>query len=333
MKNKPEQNNTEKPSALSEKDSSNIKKPMYKKPYFWAVLALSIILLSLIIFFAYYFTNQGANRKIIKNGWDEIAKQTEVLNTLSSKVEDQKTFNTYKDQLSKLKSTLKDNKSYSANLRFKGQDVKRYDNFIEDYGLYVNESNKYAEKIIDYNQDDNEKLKDLSLEAKTSADELKKNTKYIVSSMPDSAFEIQNQLTNSSTILLESELNSKIKQLAEEAATAKDIADKQKVENVAGNLLNAFLAGNAPLMRQYMTEDYQKEYDFNQLTVSSRQVVYPASFRIISNTKKDGTNYQVRANVLYKGRDGSGQYIVGQELNVIYSSKWLVNSVRENGSF
>jgi len=85
-----------------------------------------------------------------------------------------------------------------------------------------------------------------------------------------------------------------------------------------------------------MTEGFQKEYDYNQLTSSSRSYVYPASFRILSIMKIDDNNYKVQANVLFRSRDGSSQYTLGQELNNIFdssSSKWLVNSIREGNSF
>jgi hypothetical protein len=172
--------------------------------------------------------------------------------------------------------------------------------------------------------------------AKNSSTDLKSNTSYLKDEMPTSSFEVQNVLFEANKVILTNALASKAKQLAEQAATAKDLADKKAAENTAGSFLNAFLAGNAPLMRQYMTEAYQKEYDFNQLTAEARTTTYPASFRILSNQKVDDVKYKDQANVLFKYRDGSSQFTVGYEMNIIYdatSQRWLVNSIKEGNSF
>jgi hypothetical protein len=85
-----------------------------------------------------------------------------------------------------------------------------------------------------------------------------------------------------------------------------------------------------------MTAAYQAEYNFNQLSASYREFVYPASFRILLTTKVDSSNYKVQANVLYKYRDGSSQYTAGNELNFVYNSgsaAWLVNSIKEGTAY
>jgi hypothetical protein len=313
-----------------------VKKPIFKKPLFWLAITLSIIGIGLAIFAAIFLSSQSANKKAISDGWFAIVEKNKTLSQLAEKVENQQAFDAYSSELKKL-NILVDEKKYSAQkLKYKQADAKRYDNFLNDYQSYINDSIKNADNIKEFSESARDNLKSKSEQAKNSASELKSNTKYLKEDLPASTFLVQDVLFEANKVILTSELSAKARLLAEEQATAKDASDKKAVENTAGNFLNAFLAGNAPLMRQYMTEAYQKEYDFNQLTPEARATTYPASFRIISNQKVETAKYKVQANVIFKFRDGSSQYIVGYELNVIYDSpqsKWLVNSSREGSSF
>ena len=235
-----------------------------------------------------------------------------------------------------LNASVKDKKINISKLSFKGQDVQRYEKFLDDYGNYTNLSAEMGNKIADYTEADNAKLLELSKIASDSSNDVRNNVKYLTQSMPESAFKIQEVLTTANKVILAKELSVQAQQKAAEAQSAKDKADKTAVENTTGNFLNAFIAGNAANMRRYMTSAYQAEYDFNQLSAEARNVVYPASFRILNITKVDDTKYKSQANVLYKYRDGSGQYTVGNELNLTYdsaSASWLVNSVRETSAF
>ncbi len=317
------------------KDSDKNKK-FYKKPLFWISLALALIGLGLAIFAGIYFMAQSKNKQVVLSGWNGIIDSNKTLQGLSVKVENQESFDVYTAELKKLNSKIDENKSKAQKLSFKNTDVKRYQIFLNDYSSYISESVKYADKINDYTQEDSDKLKDMGFVAKNSSTDLKSNTSYLKDEMPTSSFEVQNVLFEANKVILTNALASKAKQLAEQAATAKDLADKKAAENTAGSFLNAFLAGNAPLMRQYMTEAYQKEYDFNQLTAEARTTTYPASFRILSNQKVDDVKYKDQANVLFKYRDGSSQFTVGYEMNIIYdatSQRWLVNSIKEGNSF
>ena len=318
------------------KDNNKKSKPIYKKAWFWSIVLISVLAIILSIFAVVYFGAQSRNKQILSKGWFEIAEKNKALSQLAEKIENQETYDSYNSELKKLSALVDENKFASQKLQYKQIDAKKYDNFIYEYQKYINQSASYADKIKEYTESDKEKLKVLSEPSKTAAAELKNEAKYLKDEMPSSAFSIQDILFEANKVILTSELSTKAKLLAEQAATAKDALDKKAAENTAGNFLNAFLAGNAPLMRQYMTEAYQKEYDFNQLSPESRATTYPASFRILNNQKLEEGKYKVQANVLFKFRDGSSQYIVGYEMNVIYDtnqSKWLINSTKEGSSF
>ena len=322
---------TAEPKKLSKKS-----RKFYKKPWFWAVAVLSLAAAGLAIFFAIFFNNQSSNKQTISDGWHAIVGQVTTLEGLAGNIKDQASFDNYKSELKKLNGSIADRKLNTQKLKYKAQDVENYTEFLDSYGNYTAESSSYADKIIDFTNSEADKLKVLSQIAKTASEKLKNNAKFITESMPSSAFEIQNVLTEANKTILTGQLSAKSKLAAEQAQTAKEAADKKAVEATSGSYLNAFLAGNAALLRQYMTEGYQREYDFNQLTAESRTVIYPASFRILTSQMSDASKYKVQANVLFKQRDGSSQYTNGNELNIIYnatSAKWLVDSVRESSSF
>lgn len=333
---KKDENNELTDSAQTNKVSNKKSKPIYKKAWFWIGLFISVSVIIMAIFMALYFGAQSKNRQIISKGWFEIIEKNKTLFQLAEKIESQETYDSFSSELKKLALLIDENKFASQKLQYKQSDAKNYDNFINEYQKYINQSIFYSDRIKEYTDSDKEKLKVLSEPARISADNLKNDAKYLKDEMPSSTFGIQDILFEANKVILTSELSAKTKLLAEQAATAKDNLDKKSAENTAGNFLNAFLAGNAPLMRQYMTEAYQKEYDFNQLSAESRTTTYPASFRILNNQKLEDGKYKVQANVLFKFRDGSSQYIVGYEMNVIYDSnqsKWLINSSKEGSSF
>ena len=317
-------------------EKSKPNKKFYKKAWFWLVVVGGLALAGLAIFLAIFYSAQSKNKQVVKSGWSDMVSQSSALASLGEGIADKAAFDKYNTELQKLNASVKDKKINASKLSFKGQDVQRYEKFLDDYGNYTNRSAELANKIADYTDADNAKLQELSKVANDSSNDVRNNVKYLTQSMPESAFKIQDVLTSANKVILAKELSVQAQQKAAEAQSAKDKSDKTAVENTTGNFLNAFIAGNAANMRRYMTSAYQAEYDFNQLSAESRNVVYPASFRILNITKVDDTKYKSQANVLYKYRDGSGQYTVGNELNLTYdsaSASWLVNSVRETSAF
>ncbi len=312
------------------------KKKIYKKFWFWILVILGVATIAGGVFLGVYFTNQSSNKQVITQGWHDIVQQSNAVDALAQKIDSKETYESYNAELQKLKVIVSDKEIDAQKLKFKAQDAQRYDIFLADFGNYVAEGAKYASNINDFSEDNADSLNDLSNTAKESTDDLKNNTPYLTETMPDGVFNIPKTLTEANRVLLTKELATKAKQAADQAASAKDAADKKAVEAVVGNYLNAYIAGNAATMRRYMTEAFQKEYDFNQLTPESRQYSYPATFRILTNEKIDSAKYKVQANVVHKLRDGSGQYTVGNEMSIVYnaaSSTWLVDSVKEGTSF
>lgn len=317
-------------------NETKAKKKFYKKPIFWTLLVLGIVLVAALGFIAIYLVAQSQNKQTINMGWFEITAQSDNVVSKSQDIKDEDSYNNYKSELSKLNKVVNDKKSIASKLQYKAEDAQLYQIFLDEFGNYTQSASGYADKIKDYTESNSDSLKDKSRLAKESADNLKNKVKYLKQDMPNAIYEIPNTLTEANKLLLVSELSTKAKELEQQAKTAKDQADTKSTELLVNNYLNAFIAGNAALMRQYMTEGFQKEYDFSQLTPQAREYTAPVSYRILNNQKVDDSKYKAQANILYKYRDGSGQYTLGNELNMIYdtsSARWLVNSVKEGAGF
>lgn len=312
------------------------KKRFYKKFWFWLVLIGGILLIAGGVFLGIYFSHQSRNKQIISQGWHDIVQQASRVTDLADKIEDKESFEQYSVELQKLNSAVDDKKFIAQKMQYKSSGAQYYSFFLNDFKKYSEESTKYANKIDDFTEDNADSLRDLAGVAKTSASNLKNNTNYLDKPMPEAIFDIAKTLLATNQLLLTKELAIQAQQKAEEALTAKDIASKSAVGVTVENYLNAYIAGNALVMRRYMTEAFQKEYDFDRLTPEARQYSYPVSFRILANQKVDTENYKVQANIVVKMRDGTGQFTLGNEISVVYvpsSAGWLVNSIREENSF
>lgn len=331
-----EANSDRQDNPLQQKSSKSGSKKFYKKAWFWLLMVLAIIGFGSGVFAYIYFSAQARNKQTVTAGWGDIVKQANVMSSVGEGVNDKESFDKYGLELQKLNANVKDKKINAEKLSYQNQDVQIYRKFLDDFGNYTNQASEYANKITDYTEANNVKLTELSVAAKDSSNNVRNSIKYINESIPELAFKIQDVLTNANKLILAKELSIQAAQKAAEALSAKDKSDRTSVENNTGNYLNAFIAGNASSMRRYMTTAFQTEYNFSQINADARTIVYPASFRILTVSKVDSSNYKSQANVLYKYRDGSGQYTVGNELNLIYdssSASWLVNSVREGSAY
>ena len=323
----------------AEEVDPQISKPkvrLYKKFSFWLILISAIVLLGLVVLGGIYISNQNNNKKLIKEGWGSIVRKSESLVSLSEKVQDKETFENYIIELKNLTLLVSDSKLAAEKLKQGAQDAQLYKIFLNDFYAYTTDSLDHANRISDFTDSNAEALKANSLISKDSSETLKNSTKYLTESMPDGAFDIQSLLSRISKVLLVKDLAIKSKELAEQDKSAKDMADKKLVEASIDGYMSNFLIGNAAKIRQYMTEEYQKEFDFSQLTAQAREYSYPSGFRVLSTQKSDGGKYKSEANIIYKLRDGSSQYTVGNEINLVYNAdtaSWLVNSIRESSGY
>ena len=168
-----ESDHKSKKERVEETESSNgktMQKKFYKKAWFWLTVVLGLLVTGLGVFLIIYFGSQSTNKKTVTSGWGDIVRQSNVLGSLGEGVNDKDSFDKYNVELQRLNSVVKDKKINVKKLSFKGQDVQRYEKFLEDFGTYVNSSSEFAAKINDYTESDNEKLRISSLTAKDSSE-------------------------------------------------------------------------------------------------------------------------------------------------------------------
>ncbi len=330
------QDSTEQPAASSigGDQSPKPKKKFYKRAWFWVVIVAAVILIGLGIFFGIRISQQNKNKQIISQGWHDLVLESNTVAALGDKVTNQETFNAYSTELHKLDNMVDDKEFAAQKLAGNYQDVQQYKTFLTDFNRYTTDGARYSDDVINFSDSDNTALTDLSKIAKDSANTLKNNTKYLTDDMPPKIFEIQNVLFTQKTNLTNQAASAAAKQAQTQAQAAADAKNLATVQANTNSFQNAYIAGNAAQMRQYMTQAFQNEYDFNQLTPESRQYTYPVSFRIISTVKNADGTYTVKVNMLYKNHSDSSQYTVGQELSFVnVSGAWLVNTLKEGSGY
>jgi hypothetical protein len=311
------------------------KKKFYKRVWFWIVVAVAaLVLIGATVFFVVRASQQGKNKQIISQGWHELALETNNVVVLSEKITNQESYNEYSKELHKLDNLIDDKEFAAQKLAGSYEDAQKYKSFLTDYNRYITDSARFSDNVANYTNADNDQLKDLSDTAKEAASSLKSTATYLTEDLNQKIFATQDVLTKSRDEIVAAQQAVKAQQAASAAQQQTDSKNLATVEQNTAVFENAFIAGDAAKMRQYMTPAFQNEYNFEQLKPENRQYTYPASYRIISTKKNDDGTYSVKVNILYKSHTDSNQYTVGNELSFVNSAgSWLVNSIREGSGY
>ncbi len=312
-------------------DKDPAKKPVYKNWWFWAAIGGGLLAVALIIVGLVYRNNVMRNQKTIADGWHEVVAQSNATVTLGKQIKTPDQYSEYDKQLHSFAQMLNDKKYTAGQMPTtlsNANAVNQYKSFLDSFNTYIGNAATQADTVSDLTTSDITQLNEQAAKARDSANTLKQNNSYLTEPMPDDIYAIAAVLDTIKNQIDTRNSEAKAAQQAAEAQKAKDAADLQTVETNVGQYLTAFVAGNGSTMRRYMTQAFQNEFDFNQLTPESRATVYPASYRIISAKKQDDGNYKANANVLFKYRDNSSQYTNGYEYVLIPGSSvgWLINT-------
>jgi hypothetical protein len=314
------------------------KKPIYKNPWFWVAIGGGVLAVILLVVGLVYRNNVMRNQKTISDGWHEVVAQANATVTLGKQIKTPDQYSEYDKQLHGFAQMLNDKKYAAAQMPTflsNTNSVNQYKGFLDSFNTYIGNAATQADTVSDLTSADVSQLNEQASKARDSANTLKQANSYLTEPMPDDIYAIATVLDTIKNQIDTRNSEAKAAAQAAEAQKAKDAADAQTVETNVGQYLTAFVAGNASTMRRYMTQAFQNEFDFNQLTPESRATVYPSSYRIISVKKQDDGNYKASANVLFKYRDNSSQYTNGYEYMLIPGGSvgWLINTEKVGTGF
>lgn len=313
-------------------------KPFYKKPLFWVLAVSAIALIGALAYWLVSSRNASQNQQAIKNGWHLAVEGAKEIDDLSENAtKDQASYDNYSKKLGDYKNLIDEVKYKADQIKPSSSDkddLNNYKTALSTLGDYVSEASSQSKNVADLTTADSTKLEELSDVAEKATDTFQDNAKFLSDKMPAEIFNIEKTISAQSDKLEEAKLKEQEAQNAAAEATAKDAADKTSVTNVITGFEQGYIAGNASVMRPYMTTGFQGEYNFNQLTPEQRQYQYPSSFRIINVTKQPDGTYKAQVNVLNKYTDNPNQYTQGYEYSVIsQNGKWLINNEKTVNEF
>jgi vacuolar-type H+-ATPase subunit D/Vma8 len=314
-------------------------KPFYKKPKFWMIVGTVTVGVTVITLGLIYRQNVIKNQQTISDGWHAVVGESNTTIVLGEQIKTPDQYTDYSRQLHKFAQLLNDKKYASEKMPTflsNGKAVDEYRGFLDRFNSYIANAASQGDTVSDLTTSDITQLDQQANSAREGANTLKTDNTYLSETMPDKIYLISATLDKVKNEIDTRKSEEKAAKDAAEAQKVKDAADVQTVQTNVSQYLTAFVAGNGSTMRRYMTQAYQNEFDFNQLTPESRATVYPASFRVIVVKKQEDGNYKATANVLYKYHDNPSQYTNGYEYVLIPTTNavgWLINTEKIGASY
>lgn len=323
---------------ISSEKNTKSNKPWYKKPLFWVLAILGILIIVGSIFFLLQSRKTTQNQSTINSAWNEITTEAKLVNDLGEKATKNKDdYANYSKQLQNMSTLVDSKRQLAGQMSGSGtdsKDVTNYKSALNNLSEYISEASSQSSAIDTFSTADANKLNELSIAAQDAINTFQNNAKFLQSSMPSDIYNIADTLSSAKDRLDEVKANEQSAKDAAAAVAKKDAADKAASTASINTFQNGFIAGNAATMRPVMTTGFQGEYNFNQLAPSEREFQYPSSFRVISVTKQPDGTYKAQVNVLYKYTDNPNQFTQGFEYSLIsQSNKWLINNEKVGNSF
>jgi hypothetical protein len=282
----------------------------------------------------------GYTKQFTIEGWHEVSVQSDEIAGITKGDASLEKSNSLSTGLRKLNGTMKDQKINLTLIPLLLNDrraISSYSAFVDKMGAFSARVASMSDDISAITEDDISTAQELSTAAQDQTAQTKKDLSYLTESINEALFSVDEYLVSLKKLSDEAKDKAAAEVKSKKQQAEQDALDKQLVELTITGFLDGFVAGDATKMKRYMTADLTKEYNFDQLSADNRKYNYPASYRIVSNTKGDATTYTVQANVLYKYKnsesDVTNQYTSSYSYNVVYvasSGRWLVTTEKSS---
>jgi hypothetical protein len=282
----------------------------------------------------------GYTKEFTIEGWHEVSVQSDEIAGITKGDASLEKTNSLSTGLRKLNGTMKDQKINLTLIPLLLNDRRAIDSyraFVDKMGSFSARVASMSDDISAITEDDIATAQELSVAAKDQTAQTKKDLSYLTESINEALFNVDEYLASLKTLSDQAKDKAAAEVKSKKQQAEQDALDKQLVELSITGFLDGYVAGDATKMKRYMTTDFAKEYNFDQLSADNRKYNYPSSYRIVSNTKNDATTYTVQANVLYKYKnsesDVTNQYTSSYTYSVIYvasSGRWLINTEKSS---
>lgn len=282
----------------------------------------------------------GYAKQFTIEGWHAVSTQSDDIVGITKGDPSLEKTSTLSTSLRKLNGTMKDQKINLTLIPLLLNDrraLTSYKAFVDKMGSYTARVASMSDDITAITDEDITTAQDLSNQAKDQTTTTKKDLAYLDESINAELFKVDEYLESLKKLSDESKAKVAAEAKSKKQQAEQDALDKQLVELSITGFMDGFVAGDATKMKRYMTAAFIGEYNFGQLSADNRKYNYPASYRLVSNTKNDATTYTVQVNVLYKYKssesDVTNQYTSAYTYTVVYVAsvgRWLVNTEKSN---
>lgn len=242
--------------------------------------------------------------------------------------------------LRKLDGTMKDQKISLSLIPLLLNDrhaIKVYGDFITDMQAYSAQIAGMGDDITAITDEDITKAKTLATTADDQAETTKNQLKYLSEEIDPALFTVGEYLESLKKLSDEEKAKLAAEAKSKKQQTEQDALDKQLVESTITGFMDGYISGDTVKMKRYMTPAFINEYNFSLINAENRKYTYPASYRVVSNTKSGDAGYGVQVNVLYKykndGSNNTDQYTSSYTYTVVYvasSGRWLINTEKSS---
>lgn len=296
------------------------------------VVAIITLLIGLVV---WSLRRANYTRQFTIEGWHAIAKSSDEISGITkgdaslSKASDLAT------ALRKFDGAVKDQKVTLQLIPTFLNDrstIHVYKDFITTMGDYSQLVAGMSDDVSAISDEDITSAKHLATKSEAASTTTKSKLGYLSETINRQLFAMPPYLESLKKLSDEAKAKELADAKSQKEAAQQDALNEQLVALSINGFMDGFVAGDATKMKRYMTTAFIKEYNFDSLTASQRQYIYPDSYRLISTTKKADGSYDVQINILNKYRNAeagsTNQYTQTMTYNLVYvasSARWLVN--------
>lgn len=279
-------------------------------------------------------------KQFTTQGWHAVSTQSDDIAGLTKGEANLDKTTSLSTALRKLDGTMKDQKINLSLIPLLLNDrhaLKVYGDFVTDMGAYSSQLASMGDDITAITDEDVTKADQLATAAEDQTATTKKELTYLSESINESLFKVGTYLESLKKLSDETKAKAAAEVKSKKQQTEQDALDKQLVESTITGFMDGYISGDATKMKRYMTPAFIAEYNFSLLSAENRKYTYPASYRVVSNTKSGDAGYAVQVNVLYKYKNDEGsttnQYTASYTYGVVYvtsSGRWLINTEKSS---
>jgi hypothetical protein len=282
----------------------------------------------------------GFTKQFTVEGWHAVAVQSDEIAGVTKGDPSLDKTTPLATSLRKIDSTIKDQKVSLSLIPLLLNDrhaIDTYGAFLNKMGAYSSQVAGMSDDITAITDEDVDQAKTLSKVAAQQTTETKDQLKYLSEDINPSFYTVGEYLESLKKLSDEAKAKVTADAKNKKAQTEQDALDKQLVESTITGFMDGYISGDATKMKRYMTPAFITEYNFNQLSAENRKYTYPASYRVVSNTKSGDAGYTVQVNVLNKYKNtetnATDQYTTTYTYTVVYvasSGRWLINTEKSS---